>query len=422
MSVNKEYYSETEIFIAKTLEQEFPVSEYDKDKIRKDVGKWKAAELKILCKEVGLEYDNKQLALHDLLVIIDALWGRGIAEQEPIEFVSLSDDLSLSEIKAIFFDANAIENPPQKLYRLDSGRGRYYYSLQASGEPLFYQSVTTMISRSLPTPPQLIDWMVSLGKEGSKIYTKERAEYGTFLHMQIASFLLNKKYNLNEMGQILKVYLKSIGRSSDYLGIWIEDLKKDLLSFVKFAQDVNFEPIGIEITLADAELGIAGTIDLVGMMDVVEKGYYGEVYKTGAKKGQPKETSKTFRKRCIGDIKSGRKGFYESHEIQLNAYKNLWETNFPEKPIDLVFNWSPKEWRTVPSYNFKDQTDSKQVDKLKHLIGIAKVVDENRDKERELIVMGGEVTMQSNLADIVKVHTMANVALQIVEKRTHENK
>ena len=58
------------------------------------------------------------------------------------------------------------------------------------------------------------------------------------------------------------------------------------------------------------------------------------------------------------DFKSGRKGFYESHVHQLYLYKDMWEENYPEIPVQSVFNWSPKDWRKSPTYNFECQDDA----------------------------------------------------------------
>ena len=58
------------------------------------------------------------------------------------------------------------------------------------------------------------------------------------------------------------------------------------------------------------------------------------------------------------DFKSGRKGFDESHVFQLYMYKDMWEEHYPDIPIQSVFNWSPKDWRNAPSYNFECQDDA----------------------------------------------------------------
>ena len=145
----------------------------------------------------------------------------------------------------------------------------------------------------------------------------------------------------------------------------------------QFIIDFKVQPLAIEIILSHPD-GYAGAIDLVCDLDLEEKGFFGEKYLSGANKGQPKESKQTRRVRAIVDLKSGRKGFYESSEIQLQAYANMWRYSF-EETIDKVFNWSPKDFRgTTPTYNFKDQSDSKNLDKLQYLIPLAKIEDDKR--------------------------------------------
>src|SRR5690606_1373581 len=130
---------------------------------------------------------------------------------------------------------------------------------------------------------------------------------------------------------------------------WITEIKKDILAFAQFMIAKNVKPIAIEIVLFHPEDNYAGAIDIVCEMDEEEKGFFGETYASGARKGEPKESKRTIRVNAIVDIKSGRKGFHESHEIQLHAYKEMFQVHFPDVPIHRVYNWSPKDWRNTPS-------------------------------------------------------------------------
>jgi hypothetical protein len=157
--------------------------------------------------------------------------------------------------------------------------------------------------------------------------------------------------------------------------------------------DTNCKPLAIEICLWHPIDGYAGAIDIVCEMDLIEKGFFGEKYLSGVNKGQPKESKQVRRIRAIIDIKSGRKSFYESAEIQLCAYKEMWNIHFPEFPVDKFMNFSPKEWRTTPSYNLKDQTDSRNAQKLPHLVALAKIEDSKRQNS---------FTLVSGIVDLVK--------------------
>lgn len=119
--------------------------------------------------------------------------------------------------------------------------------------------------------------------------------------------------------------------------------------------------------------GYAGTIDLVCEIDLTEKGIWGEVYLQGPRKGEPKETLKTRRTIAAVDFKSGRKGFYAEHEIQLESYRSLVKENFPNINIEKIYNWRPTDWKEKPKYAFKDQSDSIEKEKFEAIIAMAKI-------------------------------------------------
>jgi hypothetical protein len=176
---------------------------------------------------------------------------------------------------------------------------------------------------------------------------------------------------------------------------WESELKKDVLAFAQFMIDYNVKPLAIELILYHPTDGYAGAIDLICEHDFEEKGFFGETYASGANKGQPKESKRMIRINSIVDLKSSRKGFYESGEIQLQAYKEMFQIHFPDTKIDKVWNWSPKEWRSTPSYNFKDQTDSRNLSKLPHLVQLAKIEDSKRTNK--LTVISGVVDLLKGL-------------------------
>lgn len=325
----------------------------------------------------------------------------------------IAPGMTVEQIKAEFFNADALQEQPEPVYRIDSNGHRYYYTFDENGEPQFYVSVTTLIKQTLPTSPQLVKWIADMGYDESRRYAADRAAYGTFLHAQIGELLITHIYDLNSLRDRLKSYIESEKLPSDFIN-YADDLKKDVLAFVQFAKDVELKPLAIELVLTNPNDGYAGAIDLCAEITVEEKGFFGEVYKTGAKAGQPKETKQQRRIRAIIDFKSGRKGFFPEHEVQLHAYKTMWNMHFEQYPVERVFNWSPKDWKgTTPSYNFKDQTESKNAQKLPYLVELARIEDEKRDNT--VISCNGVIDLESpnfennitelSLAEVVKKHS-----------------
>jgi hypothetical protein len=208
------------------------------------------------------------------------------------------------------------------------------------------------------------------------------------------------------LSEKLTIFLTSKNIPLDRLS-WADELKRDVLAFAQFMIDCNVKPLAIEICLYHPTDGYAGAIDIVCELDIEEKGFFGEVYASGANKGNPKETKQVRRVRAIVDIKSGRKGFYESHEIQLQAYKEMWNIHFPAEEgfIDDIklYNWSPKEWRSAPSYNLKDQTESRNAKKLPYLVSLAKIEDDKRTNMVTLI--NGSIDLVKGLGDNISEMT-----------------
>ena len=300
-------------------------------------------------------------------------------EINPEEEKEIARGMTVEEIKAEFFNEDALQEQPEPVYRLDSSGHRYYYTFDENGEPMFYVSVTTLIKQTLPTSPQLIKWIADMGYEESQRYAAERAAYGTFMHAQIAELLITRSYNLNGLKERLKMYIESEQLPGDFIN-YADDFKKDLLAFAQFMKDTDLQPLAIELVLTNPQDGYAGAIDLCAEITIDEKGFFGDVYKTGANAGKPKETKRQRRIRAIIDFKSGRKGFFPEHEVQLLAYKTMWNMHFEKYPVEKVYNWAPRDWRgTTPTYNFKDQTESKNAQKLPYLVELARIEDEKRD-------------------------------------------
>lgn len=317
----------------------------------------------------------------------------------------MNKDIEITPMQYDFLEESWLKEQPREMYRLDRSGHRYYYTYK-DGKPVFFVSVTTFIKQSLPTSPHLIKWLVDQQGKGEDV-AKDRAEFGTFLHIQCGELMTNAKYDLDSLDDKLMDYIEEHHLDKSFMD-YTFDLKKDVLAFAQWMIDFNVTPLAIELVLGHDEWGVAGAIDIICEMDYEEKGYFGEMYKSGPNKGKPKITKQAKRVIAIVDVKSGRKGFYESHEIQLHAYKGMVEYNFPDIKIDHVFNWSPKDWRgDAPTYNFKCQTYSKAAAKLKPMLEIARI--EDASVNNSLTMYKGEIDLAKGLMNNIETKTLTEI-------------
>jgi len=322
----------------------------------------------------------------------DILSGLMAPEAEPAK--EILPGMTVEEIRAVYFNADALREPAYRLYQLNSDGYRYYYRFDANGEPEFFPSVTTLLKQVMPTPPALLDWMVANGKDGAAEKRDLAAAYGTFMHGQFESLIINRRYDFDVVPAVLLDYMERNNVPESYFSQWIVKIRKDVLAFAQFVRDYNVRPLAVEIGLVHPVHRYAGCLDLPCMMT------------------DPK-TLKDFT--AIVDFKSGRKGFYEEHELQLHLYRDMWNYNYPDAPVERVFNFSPKDWRTKPTYNLKEQTDSVNAAKIPYLLQLATIEDDKRDNT---------LTIVRGVLDLDKGKIMDNVLslslAELIKKKTEE--
>lgn len=313
-----------------------------------------------------------------------------LMEQEPAKAMEIAPGMTVEEMTALFFDASALREPPYKIYQLNGNGHRYYYRYDEQGEPHFYPSVTTLLKQTMPTSPALIDWMIKNGTEGSTEKRDLAAAYGTFMHAQFETLIINRRYNFDNVPAVLLAYMEQNNLPEKFYGDSLNKIRKDVCAFAQFVKDYNVRPLAVEIALVHPDYHYAGALDLPCLMT-------------------DQKTGNDFA--GLVDFKSGRKGFYEEHEIQLHLYKDMWNVNFPTLPISRVFNFSPKDWRGVkPTYNLKEQTDSPNAAKIPALLALAAIEDEKM--ENTFTVIAGEMSLDDynvkacitslSLADLIK--------------------
>lgn len=263
-----------------------------------------------------------------------------------------------------------------KLRRYNGGKGeRFYFSLDEDFNVTgSFLSVTSFAKKVLPTGQGLVDWKVELGKEESERITHERAEYGTLLHIEAARAGKEGSYDFSTIDTRVANYLFDSNLDSYLFREWAVKLERDMCAWLQFVHEYEVETVAIEFPIASSQKGLGTLIDWVGKVTIHVKDYHGEVYKSGEKKGQPKLTVEPQKVNAIIDLKSGMKGFYPEHEVQLHTCKDLWNEHFAGVfEVTHVFNWSPKEWEGgLPTYHLKDQTESKQKNVMEDYYAIAR--------------------------------------------------
>lgn len=313
----------------------------------------------------------------------------------------LAQGVTVEQITAMYFDSDALIEPPYTVYRMDNRGQRWYYRILFEGKPEFYLSVTSLCQATLPTSPQLIRWIAELGQREARRIADIKAHYGTLMHKLCADLLINLSVDLGGLEEAVEGY-RAVNGLTDYdVRGWADDLRQDLLAFAQFVRDKNVKPLAIEVVVTHPG-GYAGAIDLVCEMDYVEKG-----------KRKPRRVI------AIVDLKSGRKGFYEAHEVQLRAYMEAWNITFSQQ-VTHVFNWSPKDWRTSPGYNLKDQTEAPSAAKFDYLVAIARIEREKREKQ--VLKIGGMLNLDAGPDDNYKLLGMSDAIEQTKEAGDHELK
>lgn len=214
--------------------------------------------------------------------------------------------------------------PPAPLFRDDRGATRYYALCDETGAVRWFPSVTSVIRDTSPTPQGLMEWYIKHGREEANRLRDAAADYGTALHIAIASYFDGEELTFHD-----------------------ERLAKDMMAWHQFVRDRNVEVVASEVPIylapkykgPEIDGGVAGTADLICELDFDKK-----------------------RVLALIDIKSG-KNSYRDHAVQLEFYKLMWNESFDrvgddgfDPTVTHVYNWHPKEWTKAPSYSLVNQT------------------------------------------------------------------
>lgn len=288
--------------------------------------------------------------------------------------------LHIETVNTDWYDSDAIRLPSYKVGRVTFGAGRSYFRINEDGTLAMpfrlYTSLTTTIGQSLPDSQHLLDWKLSLGKLESERYSRMKAHYGTMMHEQIGVFIQSGgTWDLGMASEVVDRYILENSLNYPECANWERDLQKDLMAFGLFYHERRVKPLGLEYVLL-SKTGFGTPIDLVCELDL-----------DGG------------RKRAVINFKSGRKGFYESHEIQMEFERQLWNENFPDMIAEVACNWAPSDWRSKPGYKLKEWS-SAVAQELPHIIALAEIRYARAAENRKYKVFSGDASGGGNIQEM----------------------
>jgi len=233
----------------------------------------------------------------------------------------------------------------EKVFRVEVGGMRHYR--RENGR--IYRSLTTFLRSVMPPSQHLTKWRekmtAELGStEAVTEWMQNVADYGTALHIMVADYCRNGGVNWKEAEDWAFGYLQQMGLKATTLSMAHTELIKDFASLLQFFHDYDVKVLAVEIPVF-LDCGIATLVDLVVEMNALQ---YTDTL-----------PEKRKRVRRIINLKSGKKGFFEEHLLQLVGERAAFNETFAAQAgfkVENVANLAPSDWRDAPTYKFKDQT------------------------------------------------------------------
>lgn len=258
----------------------------------------------------------------------------------------------------------------QRLQKTSSDQRLYF--LNNDPEQRLFLNCTGFCDAVMPSSPHLIDWRIeqadNLTRAIAEVNFRLSTEYGSVFHICVAYVVRKigenpdgwKVSNLCDVCEDIAIqYLAQNCPAippKQFIDKYLHTLHKDVTCFCQFAIDYKLRVIASEFRVVDYDNFIAGTLDLAAQITVKEK-------------------TLTY----IIDFKSGKKGFYDKHALQLAFLMQAWNKTaklYGNMPIiDRIANFAPIDYRKAdkPTYSFKDQTDSVEVACLPLYFELAKI-------------------------------------------------
>lgn len=316
--------------------------------------------------------------------------------------------------KLVAFYAGAQLQRPYEMFRLSTMKGaRIYFRTLEDGQVRFYMGATSA-SRYLMTPFLLRWWADGKGYDAKMKEVYDKSCYGSFFHSTIANLAKGAELSVKTIRESFQEYLNANKVTETLHHKYLEEMVKDILSYMQWCEDFKVQPLAIELPLCSDTLGVATLVDFVGTIDDIKKDEKGD---DKPQRGRKPRMEKLGLHSCIVDFKTGKKGSYETHIMQLQSNKELFTENFPTvQPVERFYNLSPKAWRTEPTYTFSNQTDKMNQDRYDALLTLSRT-DLEGVLNRQITAIEGEMKFGTSAKSLIRRFTI----LELVQSGEWQN-
>ena len=304
------------------------------------------------------------------------------------------------------FAAKTAKIQGEKIYRVEIAGLRHYR--RESGR--VYKSLTTFLDAVMPSNRFLNSWRENMAAElGSAEkaaeYVQKTADYGTALHIAVAEYCRNAGVDWQDFELWAHNQLQASGMQNGTLAAAHAELIRDFAALLQFFYDYQVEVIAVELPVW-LDSGVATLVDLVVEMN--EKNYV--------------DTPPEKRKRCraIINLKSGKKGFFESHVFQMDGERRMFNETYGPVfgQIQNVFNIAPNDWKDTPTYKLKNQTSDADAiaDEFELLLKIGAKRGVLSSPSRKFSVFSGRTEYGANPSDALKIYGYDEFSKLKIEK------
>jgi len=319
------------------------------------------------------------------------------------------------ELAALFIAPNSdqqlIKIASEKVFRVN-WKGRRMYKRKDNSR--LYTSLTTFLSSVMPPSKHLQGWRDDLaetlgGVDKVDEYVQATADYGTTMHVLIGEICQAGFADWDALYIRATELLIELGLPSKAVESATREVIRDTAAIVKFFADYEVNVISVEVPVF-SNWGFATFIDLVVEMN--DKCY---TEKT------PTEKRKRI-KACI-NMKSGKKGFHDSHKYQLIGERMAWnETYGSFMPITEVFNLAPTDWKKEPSYKlacqtgFADDNEGANTKVFGHWLAIAELKGDMKNPSSPIQVFEGVTKLGADPTNELKTY-FSDKAQDLINKQ-----